>query len=293
MRKIVITSIILCSIAFAVPVRAVVTLQPGFDQYFIENLGGGTFQTREWGIGVADFNGNLIPDIVSGDTSGDVHLFIGNGNGMFTEVAAVVVNQAFNNAYGLAVGDFNGDGRQDFVLPRTDGSTTPITDGQLHLYLGRGNGTFQSSGFPQVGIIIGDAGTDPISLAAGDVDADGDIDLISGDVIAGASDTAEVLPWRNLLVETGSLAWSRELIVAAVGGTPDPERPPYFPPTLFLHGFGLALGDVNGDGFPDLLVGDKAHYLYGNSLVRSSLGRMVQSSRIVIESGLSGSGVCR
>jgi hypothetical protein len=52
------------------------------------------------------------------------------------------------------------------------------------------------------------------------------------------------------------------VISAANLATPDPEQPPYFPPTAFLQGYGLAFGDVDGDLDPDLLVGDRASYLY-------------------------------
>ncbi|MGH7775121.1 MAG: FG-GAP-like repeat-containing protein [Candidatus Binatia bacterium] len=235
-----------------------ITLQPGFDQIFTGNVGGGT---RAWGVGVADFNGDGIDDIVSGDTSGDVHLFTGNGDGTFTD-RGVVINQAFHDAYALVTGDFNSDGLQDFVLVRTGGSSTPTYEGELHLYLGNGNGTFRSTGFPQLGIVIGVAGTDAITLAAADVDGDGDLDLAAGDIISGTGDTANVVLFRNQLAETGTVNWIQEIIIAAVGGTPDPEQPPYFPPSDFLHAYGLAFGDVDGDGDQDLLLTDKAHYLY-------------------------------
>ena len=130
-------------------------LQPGFEQYLVDDVDG---RTRAWGIGIADFNNDDIDDIVSGDTFGDVHLFLGNGDGTVAD-QGVVINAPFHNAYWLAAGDFDGDGNQDFVLTATT-DWGGATDGTVFLYLGNGNGTFQSTGFPQAGIPIGDVGTD-------------------------------------------------------------------------------------------------------------------------------------
>jgi FG-GAP-like repeat/Thrombospondin type 3 repeat len=239
-------------------------LQPSFNQVQVGTIDApGDDRTRAWGLAVADFNNDTIPDIVSGDTYGDVHLYLGVGNGTFTN-AGVKINQLYNDAYSLAAGDFNGDTKADFVLART----TDANEGQLHLYLGNGDGTFQSSGTtaPQLGTLIGVAGLDPMSLTAGDVDGDGDLDLVSGERVNTAvpGDTADVILWRNQLTQGSPLTFTSTILIQGVdrGFTPDPEQPPYFPPEVYLHGYGLALGDVTGDGIPDLVVGDYAHYLY-------------------------------
>ena len=89
-------------------------LQPGFDQALLGDVGDTFGRNRAYGVGVADFNGDGIDDIVSGDTAGDVHYFQGVGDGTFTGGAAVI-NAGFHDAYGLATGDFNNDGKQDVV----------------------------------------------------------------------------------------------------------------------------------------------------------------------------------
>ena len=233
-------------------------LQPAFDQAFLGNVGG---RTRAWGVGVADFNGDGVDDVVSGDTFGDVHLLLGAGDGTFQD-QGVVINMAFHDAYALATGDFNGDTFQDFVLSRTGGSAVPATDGEVLLYLGNGDGSFQSTGFPQVGLLVGDAGTDVVALAAADVDGDGDTDIAAGDITASDNGAADITLFRNQLIDTGSLGWVAEVVVSAPNVPPDPDQPPYYPPTSYLHAYGLAFGDVDGDVDQDLLVGDRASYLY-------------------------------
>ncbi len=243
-----------------------IALQPGFDQVLVGTIDGvGDDRSRAFGLALADFNNDGKLDIISGDTFGDIHLYFGAGDGTYTN-NGIAINQSYHDAYSLAAGDFNGDGDADFVLARTGGdnpTNSPYAyEGHLHLYLGNGDGTFQSTGFPQDGIKIGEAGLDPMSLAAGDVDDDGDLDLVSGERIGtGADSTADILLWRNQAAQGSPLTFVSEVIVQGTGILSE-ENPPYYPPNLYQHAYGLALGDVTGDDVPDLLVGDKAHYLY-------------------------------
>ncbi|AQT67720.1 hypothetical protein STSP2_00868 [Anaerohalosphaera lusitana] len=232
-------------------------LQPGFDQVLVKEVG----VTRAWGVGAGDFNNDGIEDIVTGDTYGDVHLYLGNGDGTFVD-GGVVINQTYHNAYALAAADFNDDGNDDFVLTMTGDYGTTILDGQVHLYLGNGDGTFVSNGWPQAGQVVGDAGTDVMAVAAADVDGDGDVDLVAGDVTGSGNSAADVTLYRNQGNDTsGNPTWAAETIVSATGVV-DPELPPYYPPTSYMHGYGVAFGDLDGDGDQDLLLSDRASYAY-------------------------------
>ena len=252
---------------FTAETRAV--LQPGFNQSQLAVLGAGN--TRAWGGGIGDFNEDDIPDIVSGDTPGDVLLLLGVGDGTFTSPVRVI-NCAYHNAYGLAVGDFNGDNYDDVVLTMTVDYTPPlapppptILDGEIHLFLGNGNGTFQKTvtGDVEKGLVVGDAGTDVTIVAAGDVDGDLDIDLVAGDITASDNSNADVILFRNM-GNNGSNEpiWQVETIISAPDVSPIPEQPPYYPPTSYLQAYGLALADLDGDYDNDLMVTDRASYFY-------------------------------
>ncbi len=245
--------------ATAANATAQLILQPGFDQVFLEDVDG---RTRAWGLGVGDADGDMIDDVLAGDTFGDVRLLVGIGDGTFFD-DGVKINMFFHDAYALAAADFNGDGALDFILPRTGGSTVIPEDGHLLFYAGNNDGTFQSSGFPQLGVMVGDAGTDAIVLAAGDVDGDMDIDLMSGDIAASDNNAADVILFRNTGNDaSGVPVFTPETIISQPDQSPDPADPPYFPPLSYLTAYGLALGDVDGDMDLDLLVADRASYLY-------------------------------
>lgn len=84
-------------------------------------------------IVLADFNGDHLPDIaasVCNTSTCTTQVFLGQGNGTFKLSTTL--------SYGgeaVVAGDFNADGHQDLAV---------LGGNQLALYLGNGNGTFQS-----------------------------------------------------------------------------------------------------------------------------------------------------
>jgi hypothetical protein len=103
-------------------------------------------------IAVGDFNGDGKQDLAVTNFTTDnstVSIFLGNGDGTFQPQVPYLVG---SEAYGIAVGDFNRDGKQDLVVTNdTDNSA----DSTVSVLLGNGDGTFQ----PQVQYTVGMAPT--------------------------------------------------------------------------------------------------------------------------------------
>jgi FG-GAP-like repeat len=133
-------------------------------------------------IAVGDMNGDGIPDIIAlGSSTGynaQVAVSLGNGDGTFK--APILKNysaQYLNNEQGLAVADFNGDGKLDVAI------ADPYTPSNSGISLGNGDGTLQSAGgssetLPNLAINLQVGG----ATVAQDLNGDGVPDLLSGNV---------------------------------------------------------------------------------------------------------------
>ena len=114
------------------------------------------------GVAIADFNGDGRPDLVLGVNA--VLILFGIGDALFTPAPAQPV--AGLCALDFATGDFNQDGKQDFVMTQTG------SNGAAYAYvlLGNGDGTFTE---PQVFSVPGQA-----IVLTGDFNRDGIPDIV-------------------------------------------------------------------------------------------------------------------
>ena len=134
--------------------------------------GDGTFQAKTdlvtgstpRGIAVGHFTSSGNLDIaVTNFASNTVSVLLGNGDGTFQAKKDTAVG---SGPIGIAVSDFNNDGNSDLVVTN---STDPA--GTVSVLLGQGNGSFS----PQVAYAVNST---PVSVAVGDFNGDGVMDLV-------------------------------------------------------------------------------------------------------------------
>jgi hypothetical protein len=181
-----------------------------------------------------DLNGDGFADVGVGTFGGVVYFYLGGPGGLSTEPTSLPGPPGDDPSFGSAVasaGDVNGDGFTDLIV----GAPTVENDaGAAYVFLGGADGVSTYAMMLPRPAGAGGFGTSVSS--AGDVNGDGYADVIVGTygISAQAGDTAFVY-------------------LGSAGG-------PTGTPTMLALPGGVvsSAGDVNGDGFGDVIVGTRA-----------------------------------
>jgi hypothetical protein len=167
-------------------------------------------------IAVGSLRSNGIIDMVTDDINTQkVSVLLGNGDGTFQ--APVEYSLGNNSSQHIALGDVDGDGTLDIVVPGTNTS----------VLLGNGDGTFRPAIVTNLGSGLGQLA----DFKLADVNGDGNLDIVAVNSMS-----------------------SQPVLTIALGNGDGTFRNPYsYTAPGFLPG-SIVVGDFNGDGIPDAAI---------------------------------------
>ena len=184
-----------------------------------------TTGTSPYSVAIGDIDGDGKPDLaIANYSSNAVSVLRNTGSSGSISFATKVDFTTGTNPFSVAIGDIDGDGKPDLVVANSTSNTVSML---------RNTGTSGSISFATT--VDFATGTNPYSVAIGDIDGDGKLDLA---VANNGSATVSVL--RNT-GSSGSISFATKVDF-----------------TTGTNPFSVAIGDIDGDGKPDLAIANSS-----------------------------------
>jgi hypothetical protein len=257
-------------------------------------------------IAVGDFNGDGKLDIAAASdclsaqdcSSGSMVILLGNGDGTFTGTGvSYPLGGVVSQANAITVGDLNSDGKADLVVTLACAPVVAPCQGAVSVYLGNGDGSFQApNSYPTVG-------NGGIPVVIGDFNKDGKPDVLvatpdsnlvffpgKGDGTLGNASSTPLPPYGAQAIAAGDFNGDGNLDVAvgasqfasvAFGngdGTFQTPTAYNLNPTLPEAAESIVVADMNGDGKPDLIVGEGSAFNRTTLLLNDGSGSFTNMS---------------
>ncbi|EGK88264.1 FG-GAP repeat protein, partial [Microcoleus vaginatus FGP-2] len=201
-----------------------------------------TFPTGAGGyprsVSIGDINGDGKPDLATANNGSDTASILLNTtptNATTPTFATQVTFPTGSFPVAVSIGDFNGDGRPDLAVANSDSNTASILL----------NTTPTNATTPTFATqVTFPTGTNPREVSIGDINGDGKPDLA---VANSFSNTASIL--LNTTPTNATTPTFATGVTFATGDGP----------------YSVSIGDINGDGKPDLAVAN--YYSYNASIL--------------------------
>jgi hypothetical protein len=226
-------AVILAGMAIPAQAQTYPVRFPDPSTFTVNNDVGGSISAVEAAV-VGDFNNDGKLDVVSMEAPGgylEIDVALGNGDGTFQyPLVQNLFSPGQYTPYSMAVGDFNADGNLDVAVW---GVYAANNASEVMIFLGNGNGTFNLVG-TYAAPNSSDYTESQNALYVADFNGDGSLDL------------AALTQYNGVFIFWG---YGDGKFQPAVGySTVDPNHPNNY------TAVGMAVGDLNGDGKPDIAV---------------------------------------